>query len=167
MFGEKERVEMYFDKLTIRQDKDGKKIAKMRFSIPLDAVVAAKCPPEIRAAYKAIETRDNKINYCELELVIPGVNVELYPSEDSKSLSLALQTVSLEKMAVEREESKLRMETHLLCSIEIAVNDGTKIRHWLVDNVFNRLWAKLEVSQMQLMPTVLDKKTSADKPRFQ
>lgn len=167
MFNEKERVGLYFDKVTLRKDKDGKKVAKMRFSMPLDAVVAARCPSEIRAAYEAIEIRDNKITYCELEYVIPGVNVEFYPLPDSKSLSLALQTVQLDKLAVEREESKMRVETHLLFTIEIAINEGTKIRHWLVDNVFNQLFAKFEITQMQLMPTVVDKVRTDEKPRFQ
>lgn len=166
MFNTTERVMLRFDKVSLKMNGEGMKIAKMRLAIPLTAEVAAKCPGPIRAAYEAVEVRDNKITYTELgKIAIPGVNIEFYYLPDSKALGLALQSITLDKLVVEREESKMRAETRLLVSIEIAIDEEGKLRHWLVDNVFNQLFAKFEVAQMSLMPSMGD--GQADAPRVQ
>lgn len=154
MFNAKNKTPLYFEKVTLRRTKDGAKIAKLRLAIPLEADIAMHCPPEVKAAYEAIETRDNKISYAEIDGVIGGVNIEFYSLPTGKSVSLALNSVQLEKLAVEREDSRSKVETKLMVTIEILVDEKDKLRHWLIDNVFNQLWANFEVAQMALMPSV-------------
>lgn len=154
MFNTKDKTVVYFDKVSLRKTKDGVKVAKMRIAVPLIADVAIKCPAEIRAAYEAIETLENKISYVELDKIVPGVNVEFYNLPDSRSISLALPAAELNRLVVERHESKENAGTRLLFSIEIFIDDKDKLRHWIVDNVFNQLWAKFEIQQMTLMPQI-------------
>lgn len=154
MFNTKDKTAIYFDKVSLRKTKDGVKVARMRIAVPLLADVAMKCPSEIRAAYEACETLENKISYVELDKIIPAVNVEFYNLPDSRSVSLALPSAELDHMIVERNESKENSGTRLLFSIEIFIEDKDKLRHWIVDNVFNQMWAKFEVTQMTLMPTI-------------
>ncbi len=75
---DKYRAAIVFEKVSLRQTKDGDKIARMRFGIRLEGDTLANCPPEIRAAYEAVDTRENKIVKVELEKEIDGVNVEFY-----------------------------------------------------------------------------------------
>lgn len=154
MFNTKDKTAIYFEKVSLRKTKDGVKVARMRIAVPLLAGVAMKCPSEIRAAYEAIETLENKISYIELDKIIPAVNVEFYLLPDSRSVSLALPSAELDRMVVERHESKESVSTRLLFSIEIFVEEKDQLRHWLVDNVFNQMWAKFEVTQMSLMPSM-------------
>lgn len=158
MFNTKEKTAVYFDKVSLRRTKDGVKVARMRIAVPLTADVAMKCPPEVRAAYEAIETLENKISYVELDKIIPGVNVEFYNLPDSRSISLALPSAELDHMIVERQNSKDSAGTRLLFSIEIFIEDKDKLRHWIVDNVFNQMWAKFEIQQMTLMPSLEEPK---------
>lgn len=158
MFNTKDKTAIYFDKVTIRRSKDGVKIARMRIAVPLLAEVAMKCPSEIRAAYEAIETLDNKISYIELDKIIPAVNVEFYNLPDSRSVSLALPSAELDRMVVERQNTKDSAGTRLLFSIEIFIEEKDTLRHWLVDNVFCQMWAKFETQQMSLMPSLEEPK---------
>jgi hypothetical protein len=154
MFNTKDKTAVYFDKVSLRKTKDGVKVARMRIAVPLLADVAMKCPAEIRAAYEAIETLDNKISYIELDKVIGAVNVEFYNLPDSRSVSLALPSAELNHLVVERQNSKDASGTRFLFSIEIFIEEQDKLRHWIVDNVFNQMWAKFEVTQMTLMPSL-------------
>lgn len=153
MFNNKTKLPIHFEKVSFRRTKDGNKIAKLRLALPLDADTAISCPPEFRAAWEAIETRENKITYAEVEKKIPNVNLEFYSLPESKSISLALPSVELNHFAVEREETRDRCETRLLFSLEISVEEKQKLRHWLVDACFTQLFVKFEVAQMSLMPS--------------
>lgn len=152
MFNHKNKLPVRFEKVSFRRTKDGLKIAKLKLALPLDADTAINCPPEFKAAWEAIETRENKITYAELDKKVSGVNIEFYSLSESKGVSLALPSVELSHFAVERENSRERAETHLLFSLEISVEENVKLRHWLVDACFTQLWAKFEVAQMSLMP---------------
>jgi hypothetical protein len=164
VFNTKDKTAIYFDKVSLRKTKDGVKVARMRIAVPMTVEVALKCPSEIRAAWEAIETLENKISYVELDKIIAGVNVEFYVLPDSRSISLALPSAQLERLVVERVESKENVGTRLLFSIEIFIESEDKLRHWIVDNVFNQLWAKFEIQQMTLMPSLEEpKKADANK----
>lgn len=154
----KEKTAIYFEKVSLRKTKDGAKVAKLRIAVPLTVDVVLKCPMEIQAAYEAIEKLDNKISYVELDKIIPAVNVEFYLLPDSRSVSLALPSAELDRMVVERKNTKDSAGTLLLFTIEIFIEDKDKLRHWIVDNVFNQMWAKFEVQQMSLMPSLEEPK---------
>lgn len=154
MFNTKDKTAIYFEKASLRKTKDGVKVARLRIAVPLLADDAMTCPAEVRAAYEAVETLDNKISYVELDKVVPGVNVEFYNLPDSRSISLALPSAELNHFVVERHESKETAGTRLLFSLEIFIEEKIELRHWIVDNVFNQLWAKFELAQMSLMPTL-------------
>lgn len=163
MFNVKQRTAICFDKVSLRKNKDGIKTAKMRFAVRLEGDVILHCPAEVRAAYEAIETRDNLISYVELDKVINGVNVEFYPFPDSKSCSLVLNAASLDKLAVERKEGE-RNEPHLLFTIEVILEERDKLRYWLMDNCFNQLWANFEIAQLSLTPSIADEIANFTKP---
>lgn len=147
----KERIAISFDRVTLRQTKDGDKVARMRFAVRLEGDALSCLPPEIRAAFEATDTRENKITAVELDKEINGVNVDFYAMPDSRSVSAALQSINLTKLSVERDEPKGRSVPHLLFTVEIPVDDKTKLRYWLVDNVFGQLWAHFEAAQMTLI----------------
>jgi len=150
MFNSKEKLSVRFEKVSFRRTEDDK-IAKIRLALPLEADTARNCPPEFRAAWEAIETRANLITSVKLDKQIEGVNIEFYALPDSKTSSLILESVELTNFFVEREDSHLRCETHLLFSIEISVKEKVKLRHWLVDACFTELFAKFEVAQLSLV----------------
>src|SRR4051812_42753118 len=99
MFG-KEKVSIVFDRATLKKNKDGIKFATLRLAVRLDAPIVHNCPSEVRTAYEAVDTRDNKIVTVELEKEISGVNVEFYNFPDSKTISAAFTSVTIKKMAV-------------------------------------------------------------------
>lgn len=145
----KQRLALCFDKATLKQDKDGNRSAKMRFALRLDPEVATSCPPEVQAAYEAVETRQNSICYVELEKEIKNVNLEFYSLPDSKSLSASFPCVDLTGLAVERTEQ--RSVPHLLFSVVIPLEESPKLRHWIVDALFSQLWVKVEAAQMSFV----------------
>lgn len=142
------RANLVFDKATLRRDKDNNKSAKLRFALLLVGDAVLHCPAEIRAAYEACDTRENKISYIELDHAIQGVNIDFFGLPDSKSCTLALQSVTLDKLAIERSEQKGRAIPHLLFTVELALEDKSKLRYWIVDNVFGQLWATFEATQI-------------------
>ena len=148
----KERTALCFDKVTLKQDKDGNKSAKMRFAVRLEPdSVFRSSPPWIQAAYELIETRDNCASYVKLERDIRGVNVELYSLPESKSPCMAFSAVELTKLAVERTDK--RSAPHLLFTIEVSLEEKSKLRYWIVDAVFSQLWATFQAAQTSFIPT--------------
>lgn len=151
LFG-KARPAVAFERVTLRQTKDGNKIARMRFAMLLEGDAVVGCPPEVRAAVEAVDTRENSIIKVELDKTLNGVNIALFPFPDSKTCSVALRSVNLDNLEVERNETKGRTQPHLLFTVEIAIDDATKLRYWIVDNIFNQLWAEFDQAQMTLTP---------------
>ncbi len=64
--------------------------------------------------------------------------------------------MNLIKLEIDRDETKGRTIPYLSFTVEIKLDDSTKLRYWLVDNVFNQLWATFEAAQMTLVPSVVD-----------
>lgn len=146
----KDRTALCFDKATLKQDKDGNKSAKMRFAVRLEPDAVRSSPPWIQAAYELIETRDNCDSYVELEKDIRGVNVEFYSQPESKSPSMTFQAVELTKLAVERTDK--RSAPHLLFTIEVSLEDKSKLRYWIIDAVFCQLWGTFQAAQTSFIP---------------
>ena len=65
LFGEK-RVSIAFDKATLKQTKDGMKLAKMRFGVLLEGELIVGVPAEIKAGFEAVEAHENGITKVEL-----------------------------------------------------------------------------------------------------
>lgn len=153
LFGGK-RVNVVFDKATLKQTKDGEKMAKMRFAVRLEADNVIGCPPEIMAGFEAVENHENGITKVELgDKQLAGVNVEFYNLPDSKSVNMALQSVNLTDLTIEREQEKGLSASHLFFSIEVQIGEQKNLRYWIVDNCFNQLWASFETAQRILLPT--------------
>lgn len=151
LFG-KNRASVIFDKATLKQTKDGERLAKMRFAIRLEVENLLGAPPEIRAGYEAVERHENGITEVNLgEKHIQGVNVEFYNLPDSKSVSMALQSVNLEALTIERNQEKGLSSTHLFFTIEVQIGEKKNLRYWIVDNCFNQMWANFEVAQRVLI----------------
>ena len=150
IFGEK-RVSINFDKATLKQTKDGEKLAKMRFAVLLEADNLVGVPPEIKAGFEAVENHDNGITKVEIgDKELAGVNVEIYNLPESRAVSMALQSVNLTDLTVEREG---KSPCRLLFSIEVQIGEKKNLRYWIVDNIFSQMWAKFESAQRILMPT--------------
>jgi hypothetical protein len=157
LFGEN-RVNVVFDKATLKQTKDGIKLAKMRFALRLEASILIKAPPEIRAGFEAVETHENGITKVELgEKELRGVNLEFYSMPDSRAISMALQSVDLTDLTIEREQEKGLSTSHLYFTVEVQIGEKKQLRYWIVDNCFNQLWANVEAAQRILLPTVSER----------
>jgi len=150
LFGDK-RVSVAFDKATLKQTKDGDKLAKMRFAVLLEAGNLVGVPAEIKAGFEAVENHDNGITKVELgDKQLSGVNLELYNLPDSRSVSMALQSVNLTDLTVERDG---KSPAQLFFNIEVQIGEKKNLRYWIVDNCFNQMWAKFEAAQRVLLPT--------------
>jgi hypothetical protein len=66
---------------------------------------------------------------------------------------MALQSVNLEDLVIERNQDKGVAQAHLYFTIEVHIGEKTKLRYWIVDNCFNQLWATFEAAQRVLLPT--------------
>lgn len=153
LFGGK-RVNVIFDKATLKQTKDGEKLAKMRFAIRLEADNMIAAPAEIRAGFEAVETIENGITKVELgDRQLQGVNAEFYNLPDSRAVSMALQSVKLTDLAIERQQEKGMFASRLFFSIEVQIGEKKNLRYWIVDNCFNQLWATFEAAQRVLLPS--------------
>ena len=150
LFGDK-RVSITFDKASLKRTKEGEKLAKMRFAVLLEAAALIGVPPEIKAGFEATENHENGITKVELgDKQLSGVNVELYNLPDSRSVSMALQSVNLTDLTVERAG---KSPSYLFFTIDIQIGEKKNLRYWIVDNCFNQLWAKFESAQRILIPT--------------
>lgn len=152
LFGEKTTA-IVFEKASLRKTKDGAKVAKMRFAVRLEAEALLNSPDEVRAGFEAVEQRENGITLVELgDKEISGVNVEFFNLPDSRAVSAALQSVNLTNLQVERQEQNGMSHPHFTFNIEVMLDEKAKLRYWIVDNIFNQLWAKFEVAQRVLIP---------------
>lgn len=147
----KDRTALCFDKVTLKQDREGNKSAKLRFAVRLEPDAVRQSPKWIQAAYELVETRDNCASYVELEKDIRGVNVDLYSLPEAKSPAMSFQGVELTKLAVERSDK--RSAPHLLFTIEVSLEEHTRLKHWIVDAVFSQLWAQFQAAQTSFIPT--------------
>lgn len=147
----KDRTALCFDKATLKQDRDGNKSAKLRFAVRLEPDAVRQSPKWIQAAYELVETRDNCASYVELEKDIRGVNLDLYSLPEAKAPYMSFQGVELTKLAVERSDK--RSAPHLLFTIEVSLEDHTRLKHWIVDAVFSQLWATFQAAQTSFIPS--------------
>jgi hypothetical protein len=145
------RAKVAIERLNIRQDKDGNRIAKLHMAMPLNVETVRHSTAEIKTAWEAIETRENKIVNIDLMPTIEGVNLEFFAFPNSDSCSLALQSMELSDLQVELDD-KRGDDSCLLFSLTVKIDDNRPLRHWLVDNIFVSLWAQFVMAQLVLMP---------------
>lgn len=164
IFGGGKRVNVVFDKATLKQTKDGEKLAKMRFAVLLEADNLMGAPQEIRAGFEAVQTLENGITKVELgDKEMQGVNAEFYSLPDSRAVSMALQSVNLTDLVVERNVDKGMSTAHLFFSIEVQIGEKKNLRYWIVDHCFNQLWATFEAAQRVLLPKTSGETDIADR----
>lgn len=163
LFGEK-KTALVFDKASLKKTKDGIKMAKMRFAVKLSPEILMGCPAQIRAAYEAVETLENGITLVEIgDLILLGMNIEFYNLPETKAVCLALASINIEDLSVERIQQKDVHESYLYFSCTLIIGDNKTLRHWIVDNCFNQLWAVFESAQLVLIPQVAEKENGKPK----
>jgi hypothetical protein len=140
---------IHLERCLLRRDKDANRNAKLRFAVELTTEIAITSPPQIRAAFEAIATRENKIVEVTSGPEIENIGIEFYPLPSKFNCSLALRSVSLVDFTVEDRDGK----PFVCFSINLKLDDKTELRHWIVDSIFTSLWASFEVLQMALLPT--------------
>lgn len=143
-----ELTSIAMEKCTLRRDRNGNRLARMRFAIKLDAALAMSSPPAIRAAFEAAGVLDNKIVVVESAMEIDGIGIEFYSLPQKMNCSLALPSVSLFDFSIENQGGQLFM----FFSLTLELDENINLRHWILDNIFIELWAEFTVQQMVLLP---------------
>lgn len=145
---DKKPVAVLFEKLTLKRDKDGNRIAAMRFAVPLTPEVALGLTQDLEFACNAIQNHDASIYHMDIAQELEHVNVKFFPLPGATNCCAELQDVRLVWLAMEKVATST--VPYLLFTVPLKINGREKLRHWMVDSVFSQQYARFRFQAAQL-----------------